>query len=42
MIDTDPTGSGGVVPGFSNQRQLELLVEPVKLLDSVRGRAGLW
>jgi enamidase len=24
---TDPTGSGGVVPGFSNQRQLELLVE---------------
>jgi imidazolonepropionase-like amidohydrolase len=24
---TDPTGYGGVVPGFSNQRQLELLVE---------------
>lgn len=24
---TDPTGSGGVVAGFSNQRQLELLVE---------------
>jgi enamidase len=24
---TDPTGGGGVVPGFSNQRQLELLVE---------------
>jgi enamidase len=24
---TDPTGSGGVVPGFANQRQLELLVE---------------
>jgi enamidase len=24
---TDPTGSGGVVPGFSNQRQIELLVE---------------
>jgi imidazolonepropionase-like amidohydrolase len=24
---TDPTGSGGVVPGYSNQRQLELLVE---------------
>lgn len=24
---TDPTGAGGVVPGFSNQRQLELLVE---------------
>jgi imidazolonepropionase-like amidohydrolase len=23
----DPTGGGGVVPGFSNQRQLELLVE---------------
>ena len=106
IAGTDPTGSGGVVPGFSNQRQLELLVEagfspveairigtangaaylgrdevgtiavgkqadlvivkgdpsttiadvrnvetvfkagvgfdPVKLLDSVRGRAGLW
>ena len=24
---TDPTGAGGVVPGFSNQRQIELLVE---------------
>jgi enamidase len=24
---TDPTGPGGVVPGFANQRQVELLVE---------------
>jgi imidazolonepropionase-like amidohydrolase len=24
---TDPTGVGGVIPGYSNQRQLELLVE---------------
>jgi imidazolonepropionase-like amidohydrolase len=24
---TDPTGGGGVVPGFANQRQIELLVE---------------
>ncbi|MFI5178487.1 MAG: amidohydrolase family protein, partial [Vicinamibacterales bacterium] len=24
---TDPTGSGGVVPGFSDQRQIELLVD---------------
>ncbi len=24
---TDPTGSGGLVPGFSNQRAIELLVE---------------
>jgi enamidase len=24
---TDPTGSGGVIPGYANQRQLELLVE---------------
>jgi enamidase len=24
---TDPTGAGGVVPGYSNQRQIELLVE---------------
>jgi enamidase len=27
VAGTDPTGSGGVVPGFANQRQLELLVE---------------
>src|SRR5919109_1921069 len=27
LAGTDPTGFGGVVPGFSNQRQLELLVE---------------
>jgi enamidase len=27
LAGTDPTGAGGVVPGFSNQRQIELLVE---------------
>ncbi len=27
IAGTDPTGGGGVVPGYSNQRQLELLVE---------------
>lgn len=27
IAGTDPTGSGGVVPGFSNQQQIELLVE---------------
>jgi enamidase len=27
VAGTDPTGSGGVIPGFSNQRTLELLVE---------------
>ena len=27
LVGTDPTGYGGVVPGFSNQRALELLVE---------------
>jgi len=27
IAGTDPTGAGGVVPGFSNQRQLELLAE---------------
>lgn len=27
IAGTDPTGAGGVIPGFSNQRQLELLVE---------------
>ena len=27
IAGTDPTGGGGVIPGYSNQRQLELLVE---------------
>ncbi len=27
LVGTDPTGAGGVVPGYSNQRALELLVE---------------
>ena len=27
VAGTDPTGSGGVVPGFSNHRQVELLVD---------------
>jgi len=27
LVGTDPTGGGGVIPGFSNQRAIELLVE---------------
>ena len=27
VAGTDPTGGGGVVPGYSNQREIELLVE---------------
>ena len=27
IAGTDPTGSGGVIPGYANQRQIELLVE---------------
>ena len=27
VTGTDPTGGGGVIPGFSNQRALELLVD---------------
>jgi len=27
LAGTDPTGGGGVVPGYSNQHELELLVE---------------
>ena len=27
IAGTDPTGSGGVIAGFSNQRQIELLVD---------------
>lgn len=26
LAGTDPTGGGGVIPGFSDQRQIELLV----------------
>ena len=27
IAGTDPTGGGGVIPGYSNQREIELLVE---------------
>jgi enamidase len=27
VAGTDPTGSGGVIPGYANQREIELLVE---------------
>jgi imidazolonepropionase-like amidohydrolase len=27
VVGTDPTGGGGVIPGFSNQRAIELLVD---------------
>jgi enamidase len=27
VAGTDPTGGGGVIPGYANQRQIELLVE---------------
>ena len=27
ITGTDPTGGGGVIPGFANQRQVELLVD---------------
>lgn len=27
LVGTDPTGAGGVIPGYSNQRAVELLVE---------------
>jgi len=27
LVGTDPTGGGGVIPGFANHRELELLVE---------------
>ena len=37
VVGTDPTGGGGVVPGFANQRAIELLVEagfsPVEALS---------
>ncbi len=39
IAGTDPTGSGGVIPGYSNQRQVELLVEagftPVEAIQVV-------
>ena len=37
VVGTDPTGGGGVVPGFSNQRALELLVEAgMSPLEAIR------
>jgi hypothetical protein len=33
IAGTDPTGGGGVIPGFSNQRQVELLVDARSDLD---------
>lgn len=37
VAGTDPTGGGGVVPGFSNQRTIELLVEAgFTLPDAIR------
>ncbi len=37
IAGTDPTGSGGVIPGYSNQRQIELLVEAgFTPLDAIR------
>ena len=37
MVGTDPTGGGGVIPGYSNQRALELLVESgFSPLDAIR------
>jgi len=37
IAGTDPTGGGGVIPGYSNQRQIELLVEAgFPPLDAIR------
>jgi enamidase len=37
VVGTDPTGGGGVVPGYSNQRALELLVEAgLSPLEAIR------
>jgi imidazolonepropionase-like amidohydrolase len=37
VVGTDPTGGGGVLPGYSNQRALELLVESgFTPLDAIR------
>jgi enamidase len=37
VVGTDPTGGGGVIPGFSNQRGVELLVEAgLSPLDAIK------
>jgi imidazolonepropionase-like amidohydrolase len=37
VAGTDPTGGGGVIPGFSNQHQVELLVESgISALDAIK------
>jgi imidazolonepropionase-like amidohydrolase len=41
IAGTDPTGGGGVIPGYSNQRALELLVEAgFSPLEAIR--IGTW
>lgn len=37
LVGTDPTGGGGVIPGYSNQRGVELLVEAgLSPLEAIR------
>jgi imidazolonepropionase-like amidohydrolase len=37
VAGTDPTGGGGVIPGYSNQHQVELMVESgISPLDAIR------
>jgi imidazolonepropionase-like amidohydrolase len=37
VAGTDPTGGGGVIPGFSNQHQVELMVESgISPLDAIK------
>jgi imidazolonepropionase-like amidohydrolase len=37
VVGTDPTGGGGVIPGYSNQRGIELLVEAgLTPLDAIK------
>jgi enamidase len=46
IAGTDPTGGGGVVPGYSNQRQIELLVEagftPVEAISIATRNGALY
>jgi enamidase len=46
IAGTDPTGGGGVIPGYANQRQVELLVEagftPVEAISIVTRNGAVY
>jgi imidazolonepropionase-like amidohydrolase len=46
LAGPDPTGNGGVLPGFGDQREIELLVEagftPVQAIEIATGNGAIY